>query len=261
MKKNIILLFIMGVFFQESYAQYPKIHFGLGPQAGIPTGDFRKNTSANGFGVYLSAYFPLIRDNIPLYYGLELGTMNYGSINSHIRQVVNVNTGMANFTIPLNYSVYTRSNILSGHFVLRLIAPTSTVRPYLDLMVGTRYIYTYSWVSNGSSSSNVLLQKTLADDLIFSYGPGIGIQYGEGILRFDFRTAYLFGGEAEYLDRDALQQATIQNGGIQVVVNPNATGSNNYSSTINYTNLTVKRSDTDMLYISLGIIIALGIHY
>ncbi|TAF66249.1 MAG: hypothetical protein EAZ55_06380 [Cytophagales bacterium] len=240
---------LMGLMPAKSQAQM----IGLDLQVGVPTGEFRQNTNAVGIGGALSALFPFA-DRVPIYFGVELGYMNYGIFS----QTLNQNLVVLNTNIPLRFRVQTNNNLLNGHAVLRFVAPIQRIQIYADALVGGRYIYTRTQVFNESPTNSLNINtntyneavqaRTNVDDWIFSYGGGGGVMIGQQEFKLNLRVVYLFGSQAEYLDRKTVEQWN--------ATNPPVITLNSTTATLPESAVPTKNSTTDMFFISAGLTIA-----
>jgi hypothetical protein len=204
--------------------------FSIGLLLGYPAGEFEDYVSSTAIGVNLSGGIQLPRS--PVFLGLELGILGYGR-DSRREQF-----GPA---IPdVLIKVVTSNNILQSNFFLRLQSPRGSIRPYLDGLVGFKYLYTMTSVKDDGES---VADYTNFDDWAFAYGAGIGVaialwgrdagtpesRSGSLTVNLDLGVRYLLGSEAEYL-----KEGSIQRVGGQVVFQP-------------------ERSRTDLIYPQLRV--------
>jgi hypothetical protein len=174
------MIFTFFVF--QSHAQVEAFVFG---ESSIPIGEFRENTSAEGWGFGGGINFPLGTPQVRL--GTELAYNIYGKNF---------------FEDPMNeLEVISNNNLFSMHGVLRIEAKTkSDFNPYIDLLGGFRYFYTRTKIKE-DVFSEPLETSTDFKDVAHSYGFGLGFYYllgGDGGL--DLRFSVFRGGEAEFLD-------------------------------------------------------------
>lgn len=249
MKKNYLsLLICLALYATPLQAQWLA---GAGLQVGIPAGDFAKNTNAVGVGINVYA-LKALGPSLPIFVGIDGGYMMYGNTVNRLSQ----NITFLNTNIPLRYRVETTNNLINMHGVLRVAIPTSAVTIYLDGLVGFRYIYTRTTVKDDTPQRTVnvnsttytvnnqtLGSRTNLSDFIFSYGGGGGFIFNVGNFKIDTRVVYLLGSEANYLDRDAVQQAPP----------PQFTQSGTNINTSLEFDQFIKRSRTDMFFASVGI--------
>jgi hypothetical protein len=231
---------------------------GFNFQMGFPLNEFRENTEAVGVGGNGLLLFPLVEDS-PFSLGVDIGSMIYGK--NVIRETLNADIKVGNqvidrLQIPLE--IITNNNIFHSHLVLRAKVPLERVQPYLDGMLGFRYIYTRTRILDDSNDcrfcttdsegneDRVITKKTNLDDWIFSYGGGGGLQIvlTEGV-NLDFRCIYLLGGRAKYLDAKDTSKWTVEFTGTDP--NEPITGNELQFST------SPKESRTDMVFGSVGV--------
>lgn len=176
---------------------------------GIPQGAFNEHVDDVGFG--LEAFAGIFLPGTPVVVGAQFGGMIYG---------YEERSEPFSTTIPdVTVDVETSNNILMGHFVLRLQPPTGAVRPYIDGLVGFKYLFTETRIENeGFRDEEPVAVSTNFDDGAFSYGAGGGLDIrvyrgwlgkeGEtGEVAIHFGARYLFGGEAEYLKEGSIRRA------------------------------------------------------
>jgi len=177
---------------------------------GSPKGEFRDNLDRNGYGLSLGGLFkPGVS---PLGFGIEFGFMNYG----HDSRDEPLST-----TIPdLTVRVENTNNIVSGGLILRLQPYRSFLSPYVDGLLGFKYIYTETTIKNLGSwgeDEEIASSKNL-DDITYYYGIGGGVMFliyrfenvdeniGSLDLNLDIKCRYIIGGEAEYLKEGSIRR-------------------------------------------------------
>lgn len=173
---------------------------GIDFMLGIPSGGFRDSLDDTGYG--MSVYGAGALGDSPVYIGGEIGFMVYG---------VETREQKLSSEIPeINIEVQTTNSILVGHFLMRIQSPNGRVRPYADVLVGVKYLFTSTTVSGESSES---FASTLNfDDAAFSIGGGGGLQVqlndpdSRVAICLDARLRYLWGGTAEYLKEGSLRR-------------------------------------------------------
>jgi hypothetical protein len=176
--------------------------------AGFPQGGFSQNVESVGYGANLFGGIGIGRT--PIVIGVEGGFLIYG----YERRSEPFST-----TIPdVRVDVTTSNNIALGHLVLRLQPPTGAVRPFVDGLVGLKYLFTETSIENQRHRSDApIASSTNFDDVAFSYGAGGGLNIrvfsgtmGEmrrpGELSIGLGIRYLFGGEAEYLKKGSIRR-------------------------------------------------------
>ena len=188
----------------------PQANIGL--MLGVPQGEFRDNVSRPGFGIDL--FGGLAFEPSPLVIGLDVGFLLYGRDTS--RRPFSP-------TIPeVTVDVETTNNILQSHFVVRMQPPAGTVRPYLDGLVGFKYLFTQTTIrSERRTDQEPIAQSTNFDDFAWSYGVGGGVdipihrpspvsdeqaqQPSIRSVELHVGAKYLFGTEAEYLQEGSIE--------------------------------------------------------
>jgi opacity protein-like surface antigen len=169
-------------------------------QAGIdfttvfPRGEFKQNIDNNGYGVGGQFLFRL--GGTPLYAGFDGGFGVYGSQSR--REILSP-------SIPeLRLKVSTDNNIAWTHFLLRLQPRRGKVRPYVDGLIGVKYLFTNTTISDDASGNDIASDTNFSDTTI-SYGVGGGLQIHladlsrRSAIVFDTKVRYLRGGRADYL--------------------------------------------------------------
>ncbi|MDX1641129.1 MAG: outer membrane beta-barrel protein [Balneolaceae bacterium] len=211
------------------------IDFGVG----IPQGEFRDQSDHVGGGINLMGGYRFA--NSPVMLGLEFGFMNFGT---------DTRDEALSTTIPdLRVEVENSYNLVHGDLLLRLIAPPATFRPYVDGLLGFNYFFTETVIRDRDDffDDDETLSDTNFEDTALSYGFGAGTQIrlwqkrGEitsdmddvepSSVYLNIRGRYMFGREAEYL----------QKGSIQV-----EDGQAFYD---------VSQSKTDLLHIKIGVVV------
>ncbi len=200
---------------------------------GIPQGEFSEYVDNVGFGV--NAFGGIGIGRSPIVIGAEAGFLVYGYENRN---------EPFSSTIPdVTVRVQTSNNIFLGHFLLRLQPQVGRVQPYLDGLFGFKYLFTQTSIENERGGESIAA-STNFDDFALSYGAGGGlkIQLYDGPIGKEQKWArmsmnlgirYLFGGEAEYLQKGSIRRA---NGDVTYDVD---------------------RSQTDLLMPQLGITVQL----
>lgn len=209
--KNLIVTVI--IFLGISVTAYSQefqaeLDFGVG----IPQGEFKDQADHVGGGLNILAGYRFA--NSPVMLGLEFGFMNFGT---------DTREEALSSTIPdLRVEVENSYNLAHGDILLRLIAPPATLRPYVDGLVGFNYFFTETVIRDRDGFFDEdKLSDTNYEDTAFSYGFGAGLQFRlwqkkgwDGGLTEDMepssvylnlRTRYMFGNEAEYLQKGSIE--------------------------------------------------------
>jgi opacity protein-like surface antigen len=167
----------------------------------IPQGSFKQNVTNNGYG--LGGQFLVSLGRTPLHLGVDAGFVNYGS-EEHEEPL--------STTIPeVRLKVKTNNNIILTHLLLRAQPRHGTVRPYADGLIGFKYLFTDTSITNDSDDEE-LASTTNFSDSTFSYGFGGGVQVqlvdlGRGRpLLLDGKVRYLRGSQAEYLKKGSIRR-------------------------------------------------------
>lgn len=228
------LLFCFGLA-GNVYSQELQAALDLG--VGIPQGDFRDQSDHVGGGINLMGGYRFA--NSPVMLGLEFGFMNFGT---------DTREEPLSTTIPdLTVEVENSYNLVHGDFLVRLIAPPSTFRPYVDGLVGFNYFFTETVIRDRDDFDGEKLSDTNYEDTALSYGFGAGTQIrlwqkkGPMISDMDdvepssvylnVRARYMFGREAEYLQKGSIE---IEDGEVFY---------------------DVSQSKTDLLHIKIGVVV------
>jgi len=195
----IALLFCLSVA-TNAQSQH-NFQFGIDFTTIIPTGDFSKNVTNNGYGVGGQLLIGIGRT--PLLLGVDGAFATYGS-EEHREPISE--------TIPeLRVKVRTNNNITLTHLLLRAQPRSGSVRPYVDGLVGFKYLFTDTAILNDENDEELTSTKNLSD-LVFSWGFGGGVQVRlgrvgrNGDLMFDSKVRYLRGSRAEYLKEGSIRR-------------------------------------------------------
>lgn len=212
--KRILLLSTL-LFLGLSGAIYSQeIQAGLDVGVGIPQGDFREQSNHVGGGIDFMGGYRFA--NSPVMLGLEFGFMNFGT---------DTRDEPLSDNIPdLRVEVENSYNLVHGDILLRLIAPPSTFRPYVDGLFGFNYFFTETVIRDRDDffDDDEVLSDTNFEDSALSYGFGAGMQVRlwqkrEEISRtlsevepssvyLNLKGRYMFGREAEYLQKGSIQR-------------------------------------------------------
>ena len=194
---SILLLLCCG---STANSQTQPFQFGVDFTTVIPTGEFSKNVTNNGYGI--GGQFLVGLGRLPLLVGIDAAFANYGS-DEHIESISE--------TIPeLEVKVRTNNNITMTHLLLRAQPRSGSVRPYADALVGFKYLFTDTTILNESTDEALTSSKNLSD-FVHSYGFGGGVQVmlgrvGSGDISIDGKVRYLRGGRAEYLKEGSVRR-------------------------------------------------------
>jgi len=193
----------------NSYSQEIQAQLDFG--VGIPQGDFRQQSDHIGGGLNIMGGYRF--PNSPVMLGLEFGFMNFGT---------DTREEALSSTIPdLRVEVENSYNLAHGDILLRLIAPPSQIRPYVDGLFGFNYFFTETVIRDRDDFfDEEKLSDTNFEDTALSYGFGAGLQIRvwqnrrevtrspEDIepssVYINLRGRYMFGREAEYLQKGSI---------------------------------------------------------
>jgi opacity protein-like surface antigen len=163
----------------------------------VPRGEFSDNVTNNGYGA--GGLFLVRLGNSPILTGGDVGIVVYGSESRR---------EPFSDTIPNVFvNVSTSNNILLAHGVLRLQPQRGWVRPYVDGLIGLKYLFTTTTVSD---EGETIASSTDFSDTTFSYGVGGGLQVPikqnrEKAITLDGSVRYLRGTRADYLRKGSIR--------------------------------------------------------
>lgn len=236
MKHIVFSLLIILLLSVDVYAQ--EFQGSLDVGVGIPQGEFRDQSDHVGGGINLMGGYRFA--NSPVMLGIEFGFLNFGT---------DTREEPLSSTIPdLRVEVENSYNLVHGDLLLRLIAPPAGVRPYVDGLIGFNYFFTETVIRDRDDFfDEEKLSDTNFEDTALSYGFGAGMQIRlwqkEGEVTRDIedvepssvylnlRARYLFGHEAEYLQKGSIE---VDDG--EVFYN-------------------ISQSNTDLLHIKIGVVV------
>lgn len=237
-----------------AFAQVGSLSLSLG----IPQNEFRENTDATGFGFDFSLGFP-IQEGIPIYFGGDINYQVYGanSQDENLTAEIRTSNGLLLDELIIPLRIKNTNSIFGTHAFMRLQAPWNGIQPYVEGLVGFRYISTTTKILDRSDDnsfseddSNLIVRKTILDDWIFSYGYGGGIMLEVGHnFYLDFRADFFKGQRAKYFDGDDTSAWSVE------FVGENAYDPENLEKGDLQFETVAKESTTDMLVVKLGIAI------
>jgi Outer membrane protein beta-barrel domain len=205
-RKGVQVLFRLCLLFTvccaiHSSALAQRIQVGIDFNTVIPKGGFSDNITNNGYGV--GGQFLVGLGRLPIHVGADAGFVVYGS-DTH-REPLSP-------TIPeLELKVKTTNNIVLTHFLVRAQPRSGSVRPYIDGLVGFKYLFTDTTITDDNGDEE-LASTTNFSDTTFSYGFGGGLQVRlasigtGGDVSFDTKVRYLRGSRAEYLKKGSIRR-------------------------------------------------------
>lgn len=185
---------------------------------GIPMQEYAASTNSLPFGLNVNYIFqPSVKT--PLGIGVNIGYLNVGTRSIERALTADITAGgvlIDQLYIPLRFEI--TNNIFQAHLNGRFIAPTNTVKPYVDGLAGLNYLWTSTAVYDDSpehyfatDENGLITRKTQLDDLTWSAGAGGGlmIQVGKKT-HINVGAHYLFGGRAQYYDRSQIEDWDIE---------------------------------------------------
>ena len=195
---------VIALFFciaETSGAKAQELQLGIDFTTVIPTGEFNRNIRNNGYGV--GGQFLVGLGRLPFLAGVDAGYALYGS-DEHKEPISE--------TIPeVRVKVRTTNNLVFTHFVARAQPRTGTVRPYIDGLIGFKYLFTDTSILNDFDDEQLASTKNLSD-LVLSYGVGGGVQTRlarighSGDVAIDLKLRYLRGQRADYLKEGSIRR-------------------------------------------------------
>jgi hypothetical protein len=226
---------------------------------GIPMQEYAASTKSLPFGLNVNyIYQPSVR--VPLGIGVNVGYLNVGTRSIERALTADITAGgvlLDQLYIPLRFEI--TNNIVQAHVNGRFIAPTNTVKPYVDGLAGLNYLWTSTSVYDDSperyfatDEDGLITSKTQLDDLTWSVGAGGGLMVQVGKkLHITAGTHYLFGGRAQYYDRSQIEDWDIQ---LNVTgVTQGGAGQGSFEPGDLTYGAVPKKSRTDMLTVRLGV--------
>jgi len=200
LRAGALLMFLL-LFGCLSDARAQGLQLGIDFTTVIPKGDFSQNITNNGYGV--GGQFLVGISRLPISVGFDGAFATYGS-EEHTEPI--------STTIPeLRVKVRTNNNIAFAHLLVRAMPRHGTVRPYIDGLIGFKYLFTDTTILNDSNDEELASTKNLSDTTS-SYGIGGGVQVRLGALGrrgdicLDGKVRYLAGGHADYLKKDSIRR-------------------------------------------------------
>jgi hypothetical protein len=183
---------------------------------GFAQGSFEDNLDRPMPGVVLS--FGARTPNLPLVLSTEIGWLGYGFDNYLEIQYPDTPISVLN--------VGTKNSIVLTHFVMRVVPYEGIIAPYVDGLVGLKYISTSIDVESEAiidddgviiiDDGNRIFTSSTYNAFATSYGfgAGVNIQIFSGNLGFqnpnssisvNMGAQYLFGSKANYLTENSIQ--------------------------------------------------------
>src|SRR5690349_10285621 len=197
---RLLVALVCGLAFGQAAAvRAQEMQFGVDFLTVFPRGEFRDNVSNNGYGA--SAHFLVRVRQSHLLAGVDVGGVVYGSETRRERLLPDIP--------DVRVDVTTRNNIVLTHFLARMQPRHGAVRPYVDGLIGFKYLYTNTTIDFDAENSP---SDTNLSDVTLSYGVGGGVQVQltsslrRPVLLLDAGVRYLRGGRAEYLREGSIRR-------------------------------------------------------
>ena len=184
-------------------------NFDLGADflIGLPQNEFRDNVDEEGYG--FSGHFGYFLGDTPIMVGANVGYLNYGT--ERRREPFSE-------TIPdVGVDVRTTNNILLLHGFARVQPQHGPVRPYAEGLWGFKYLFTRTSIIDDYFGETIA-SDTNFDDLAGSWGVGAGVdirlwepyqrsgRHDLAEISLNLGATYLWGAEAEYLQKGSIQR-------------------------------------------------------
>lgn len=187
----------------DAYSAPPPVYGFLDAGLGvaIPSGDFRDQTDNVGFGGSLA--LGLASRELPFAVGIEGG---FFLLDTNVERVP-----LSQTVFGVNVDVRTTNNLAHGHVFLRMQPSQGRIRPYVEGLIGGKYLWTETAVEDDDFGDNPdVFSTTNFDDWSFSYGVGAGAavelyrptgpEADFGSLSLLVSARWLPGSTAEYLE-------------------------------------------------------------
>lgn len=199
----VILAAIVAIFPLNGYAQSegssPRGQGSLKFLVGVPVGEFADNVDQAGFGA--NVYAGAMLGTSPFQVGLDVSFLVYG----RSRRTVPFSSTVGP---AVEVDVVTTNSIIQPHAVFRVQPPTGVFRPYVEGLIGFKYLVTQTRVEDDRSNESIASTNNF-NDFAWSGGLGAGVdirvassqtEAGKTQRYFiNLGVQYLAGQEAEYL--------------------------------------------------------------
>ena len=158
------LIFAVVILITAEQPEARKFEIGSDFTIGSPQGEFGNTVDSNGYGFAFTGLYK--SDILPIYIGLQLGYLQYGST---------ARTEQFSPQIPeVDVRVKTTNNIFTSHLSVRFIREFGRIMPYCEGLIGVNYLFTHSSVENERFGNYPVFTTNNQDDSALSYGIGAG---------------------------------------------------------------------------------------
>ncbi len=216
--KGIKVCMVLSCLFLPCFSGY--IPFNIDFVVGHPIKEFGDNIARPGFGVNLG-----IGINVwgaPVAAGLDVSWMTYAREKKE--PTYQIDTSLVRMRQKIS------SKIFSNHFYLRLESRKYKCFPYIEGVIGYKYLYTKSRfrvlemdglddISFGVDDRDIYVK-----DFTFSYGFGLGLMFfRDETFSVELGMRYLRGTEGEYINIDeseCLEENTADDGSVELSFSP-----------------------------------------
>ena len=193
----------------------PRLELGL--FAGTPIQEYAEATDGIGVGLNLHLAVPISR-GVPIYGGFNFGYMLFGSQTQRETLFASITSGgqeIDRIDIPLR--IVTNNNIYFWHLTGRLQLPIPVIQPYIQGMIGFRYMNTNTKIYDDSpdgiwsdADNGLITRQTQLSDYVGSSGIGAGlnIQITRSFM-LNAQVDYLYGGRARFYDGEDTDKWTV----------------------------------------------------
>ena len=258
---HIICLSLFGLCISSLQAQWRTVQprLGTGLYLGAPVDEYAEATNGTGAGVNGRLMFPLA-PRVPFYAGAEFGYMLFGSNTQRETLSADVTAnGVVIDRIDIPLRVRTNNNIYFWHLMFRAQAPLPVIQPYVQAMVGFRYMTTNTKIFDDSpdgawsnQDNGLIVEQQQLSDYVGSYGFGAGlmIPLGRSVM-LDGRVDFLYGGKARYYDGEDTEQWQLEFVGDPSMIDE-------LNGDVVNVSTTPRESFTNMYTFTLGISFLLG---
>lgn len=261
--KALFSTLIIALFFCVQYtnAQWttvkPRLDAGL--YIGAPIDEYAEATDGTGVGVNIHLGVPLI-PKVPFYGGFNFGYMLFGSQTQDETLYADITSnGQVIDQIAIPLRVTTNNNIYFWHLTARAQAPLPVLQPYVQGLIGFRYMNTNTKIYDESvdgiysnQDNGLITEQTQISDYVGSmgFGAGVQIQLSKGFM-LDGRVDYMYGGKARYFDGEDTESWTVNFTGDPEMID-------DLDSDVLEFETQPRESYTNMVNVTIGISILLG---